>query len=552
MKERMPFAMPIVGGLVLLALVLFVLPDSLFSGFGISRHTGGVSESERVAGSVKTEDETGSGLATFDPLAAQWAALMARLGSKNARPNETLLSFDSAEAMKAFLDRADEAGLKILGKIDALNMVRVGYDDLNDLRDDMRAHPGDYAGAGPNYLVQIPTVPSLENRPEQREVGFDDGALAFMGVKGDISTWGKGVTIAILDTGVTAHPAFTNGRVTSIDIGMGLTGTSDADGHGTAVASLAGGGMTGAAGVAPAANLLSIRVTDSDGVSDLFTLAQGIQTAVDAGAKVINISLGAYNDSSVLSRMIDYADRHGSIIVAAAGNDQSSTMTWPAANPLVISVGAVDAVGQQVSFSNSGENLSATAPGLGLNAAWPGGQIVSFDGTSGSAPLMSGAIAAMLSLNPKLTARQAASLVTTYSADAGAPGPDPRYGNGTVDIGYALNFGNTAYLDPSISSQYFHPDENSMEFVVQNRSGSGVSSLTLDINAAGVSQSIAVPFLQAGERWSYTVPIDQARLTTETQLQYSSRLRLPAGLTDVNPGNNGKMSVVFKPTVAAP
>jgi hypothetical protein len=545
MKEKTPFILPVVCGLVLLAIVLFLLPNSVFDGFGQRRGSGGsLGDEDRVAGKIKDEESPAATL-PFDPLTAQWAALMARLSSKNARPNETILSFDSPEAMKAFLDRADAAGLKILGKLDSLNMVRVGYDDLAQLRADMRDHPGDYTGAGPNYLVRIPDVPT-ENRPQQQEVGFGDGALGFMGVKGDISNWGKGVTIAVLDTGISEHPAFVSGRVKAIDIGMGITGTSDADGHATAVASLAGGSAAGATGVAPASNLLSIRVTDSEGVSDLFTLAQGIQTAVDAGAKVINISLGSDYDSPVLSRMIDYADSHGSVIVASAGNDQSSRLSWPAANPLTVSVGAVDAVGQQLTFSNSGDTLSATAPGLGLSTAWPGNQIVSFDGTSGSAPLMAGAIAAVMSLNPSLTARQAASLLTTYSADAGAPGQDPDYGYGTVDIGYAINHANPAYIDTSISSQYFHADQGSMEFVVQNRSGSAVSDMTLSINAAGVKEEVAVPYLQAGERWSYTVPVDQARLNKEGQLTYISQLRNPSGLSDANPGNNGKASVVFK------
>ncbi len=552
MKEKSPFILPLLFGLVLLMVVFFLLPDSLFSGDSRSRGgAGGLGEEERVAGRVKSTDETEEPRVAsrgVDPATAAWLNLMRQINSKNSRHNEAILSFDSKEAMDAFLARANAAGLKVLGKIDSLNAVRVGFDDPMALRDDMAAHPGDYENAGANYLVEVPSVPSVENRPQQQEVGFGDGALAFMGVKGDISSWGKGVTIAILDTGITSHPAFASGRVKAIDIGMGLTGTTETDGHGTAVGSLAGGTSAGAQGVAQASNLLSIRVTGADGMSDMFTLAQGIQTAVDNGAKVINISLGAYNDSSVLSRMIDYADSHGAVIVAAAGNDKASSLTWPAANPKVISVGAVDAVGQQVSFSNSGEGLSATAPGLGLSTAWLDGGLVSFDGTSGSAPLMSGAIAAVMSLNPSLTAKQAAALLTTYSADAGAPGQDPQYGYGTVDVGYALNYSNPNYIDTAISSQYFHADQGSMEFVVQNRSGQAVSGMTLNINAAGTPAVVQVPYLQAGERWSYTIPVDQSLLSTSGQLAYTSQLKNPNGIVDQNPGNNGKASVVFKIT----
>jgi hypothetical protein len=547
MKEKMPYALPVAAGLVLLALVLFLLPGSLFEGFGFGLLRGGrAGDEERLAGRDKHFEEERSARPASDPSAELLAKLLMQLLSKEAIKNEAILTFDSDEALKAFLARADAAGLRVLGTIDGLRMVRVGFDDLAAMRKDMRDHAGDYSNAGANYYVYIPDVPSAENRPQQSEVGFGDGMLAFMGVKGDFSNWGKGVKIAILDSGVSAHSAFAKGRVQYIDIGQGLTGTGDADGHGTAVAALAGGTAAGATGVAPASDLLSIRVTNAEGTSDMFTLAQGIQAAVDAGAKVINISLGAYNDSTVLSRMIEYADSKGAIIVASAGNDTASQLTWPAADPRVISVGAVDALGQQASFSNSGEGLTSTAPGLGLNTAWPGEQIVSFDGTSGSAPLMSGAIAAVMSMNPNLTARQAAELLTTYSADAGAPGQDPQFGYGTVDVGYAMNFANPNYYDPSISSQYFNPETGTVEFVVQNRSAKPVAGLTLTVNAAGDRQDVSVPTLDPGARWSYTVPVSQSQLVQQGELTYTSQLKNPNGIIDQNPGNNRKASVVFK------
>lgn len=547
MKEKTPLLVPIAIGLVLLAVLLFMLPDSIFGGFGRNGlGRGGAGDDERLAGKgqvaeVERTVETGR-----DPSAELLAALLMKLSGSEVKPNEAILKFKDADALKDFLARADQAGLKVLGTLDKLNMVRVGYDDLRALRDELRDHAGDYDAYGANYFVHIPAVPDQENRPQQQEVPFGENMLAFMGVKGNFSTWGKDVTIAILDSGISPHAAFAAGRVRSIDIGMGLNGTSESDGHATAVAALAGGAAAGATGVAPASSLLSIRVTNSEGTSDIFTLAQGIQTAVDNGARVINISLGAYQNSPVLSEMITYATERGSIIVAAAGNDQAAQLTWPAADPRVVSVGAVDALGQQVSFSNSGANLSATAPGLGLSTAWPGNQIVSFDGTSGSAPLMAGAIAAVMSLNPNLSAQQAAGMLTTYSADAGAPGQDPSFGYGTVDIGYALNFANPEYLDPSISSQYFNAEKGQVEFVVQNRSGQVVSGVKLNVNAAGESSVIDVPNLQPGELWTWAVPVNRTQLEAEGQLAYISQLRNPPGLVDQNTGNNRKASVVFK------
>ncbi len=548
MKDKVPYAAPLAIGLLLLAAVLVLLPSGLLFDFGWNRdrNRGGAGDTDPWGkGPRLEENQEAASLVSGDPSDSLLAALLAQLASKNAPDNEAILTFKDEAALKDFLARANAAGLKVLDTLG--NSVRVGFDDLNALRGDMRDHYGDYAGAGGNYDVYIPEVPQ-EERQQQSEVGFGEGALAFMGIKGNFTSYGKGVTIAVLDSGVTKHSTFTGARLKYIDVGQGLTGTADADGHATAVAALAAGAAPGSIGVAPSADILSIRVTGQDGTSDMFTLAKGIQAAADAGAKVINISLGAYQSSSVLTRAIDYAYERGAVIVAAAGNDQAGQLTWPAADSRVISVGGVDALGQQLTFSNSGDQLQATAPGLELQTAWPGNQTTSFDGTSGSSPLMAGAIAAVLSQYPQLSAQQAAQLLTTYSADAGAPGRDSSFGWGTVDVGYALNANNPSYLDPSISSQHFDAERGVMEFVVQNRSGAAVDGLILGLNAVGIQSQVGVPALAPGERWRHIVHIDPSRLLTEGELTYTSRLINPNGLTDQNPGNNRKGSVVFKPS----
>ena len=113
----------------------------------------------------------------------------------------------------------------------------------------------------------------------------------------DIECRSNPLTIAILDTGVLPDTTFGSGRLRSLDIGLGtVAGRGEEDGHGTAVAALAAGSDADAPGVAPAASLLSIRVTDTRSTSDTFTIAHAIVAAVDAGAKIINVSLGGYAD----------------------------------------------------------------------------------------------------------------------------------------------------------------------------------------------------------------------------------------------------------------
>ena len=322
------------------------------------------------------------------PLEISLARLRSLVVSRDARPNEATLTFNDDAAYRRFLVRARAQDLTVISQLNALRSVRVRFERLESLQKDLARNGGDYADAAANYFLRIPEKPAKADRADVTQVPLRNGTLAFLGADGDRSTWGRGVTLAILDSGVNAlDPTFT-GRVRTLDVGAGsLPSTTGESGHGTSVASLAAGISADAPGVAPAANIISIRVTGADGRSDIFTVAQGILAAVDAGAQVINISLGGYATTAVLNAAIAYAESHGTVIVAAAGNDQATQLTWPAADTRVVSVGAVDAVGQQVTFSNSSPQLQITAPGYGVQTAWLDGQRVYVDGTSASAPV---------------------------------------------------------------------------------------------------------------------------------------------------------------------
>ncbi|MDC0504110.1 S8 family serine peptidase, partial [Verrucomicrobiales bacterium] len=98
--------------------------------------------------------------------------------------------------------------------------------------------------------------------------------------------------------------------------------------------------------MAPASDILSIRVLDAEGLGNSYTVASGIVTAVDSGASVINLSVGGYSDSTVLREAVAYAIDSGVAVVAAAGNDGSNAPSYPAAYEGVVGVSAVDAEGQ--------------------------------------------------------------------------------------------------------------------------------------------------------------------------------------------------------------
>lgn len=198
------------------------------------------------------------------------------------------------------------------------------------------------------------------------------------------------VTIAVLDTGVDAGVGDLAGRVTGA--------TNDPNGHGTALASIAAAAVDGAGidGVAPGAQILSIAVLDADGVGRDSDVVAGIVEAADAGADVILMGFSGPTFSQALQDAVDYAWAQGSVLVAAAGNDGSSALAYPAANAKVVGVAASDEGDGLWSGSNTGDHLSVAAPGVGIVAGAVGGGTRSVTGTSAASAVAAGVAAALV------------------------------------------------------------------------------------------------------------------------------------------------------------
>lgn len=275
---------------------------------------------------------------------------------------EGLINFTSKEGYQDFLNSLSSKGLTLIAQSDRLFAVRVRFSDLSQLEGIKGAD------ISPNYAITVPAPPAAS--AQAGAVGFGNSALYSIGVTGDNSSWGAGVTVAVIDSGVNDHIALKDG-VTHLALTELAVGTEQLS-HGTAVASIISGNHSSTPGVAPASDILSIRVTNGNGASDTFTLAQGIIAAVDGGAQVINISMGSPSSSSVLANAVAYAQDQGAVIVASAGNEGIDTLSYPAAYPGVISVGAIEANGEHLDFSNQGDNLTITAPGYEVAAAWGG------------------------------------------------------------------------------------------------------------------------------------------------------------------------------------
>ncbi|MYW65140.1 type VII secretion-associated serine protease mycosin [Streptomyces sp. SID8379] len=275
------------------------------------------------------------------------------------------------------------------------------------------------------------------------------------------TTKGKGITVAVLDTGVDdEHPDLTGNVLAGKDlIGFGAErGDRPWARHGTAIASvIAGHGHgkdhgDGVMGVAPEAKILPVRVILEDGDSSRAkaretrgnALADGIRWAADHGADVINLSLG--DDSSTAHAeaseddAIQYALKKGVSVVASAGNggEKGDHISYPAAYPGVITATAVDATGTRASFSTRRWYATVAAPGRGIVTADPDRKYYSAWGTSAASAFVSGAVALIRAAHPGLTPAQIKQLVEGTAQDPPDGGRDDSRGFGMVDPAAAI------------------------------------------------------------------------------------------------------------------
>ncbi|ARI76449.1 S8 family peptidase [Halobacillus mangrovi] len=200
--------------------------------------------------------------------------------------------------------------------------------------------------------------------------------------------------IAVIDTGVDYnHPDLDGKTIKGYDFVDNDNDPMDLNNHGTHVAGTAAAetnNARGVAGMAPNTNILAVRALDASGSGSLNDIADAIRYSADAGAEVINLSLGCNCDTQTLENAVNYAWSKGSVIIAAAGNDGVSTTFEPASYTNVIAVGAVDQYNRKASFSNYGTWVDVTAPGVSIASTTPNNGYMYMSGTSMASPHVAG------------------------------------------------------------------------------------------------------------------------------------------------------------------
>jgi subtilisin family serine protease len=275
---------------------------------------------------------------------------------------------------------------------------------------------------------------------------------------------GRGITIAVVDSGVQADIPELRGKVLpgADFIGNGSDGRTDYDGeefsHGTAMASLiaAARGFGDIEGLAPAAKILPIAVPLASvvhrGEPPKNATALAIRYAADHGARIISMSLGGPRYEAedrvpcpdATQDAVLHALAKGALVVAASGNSgaSGSPVEEPGVCLGVVSVGAVDARLHVTEFSSRHSYLSVTAPGSDIATLTrePGSAFVG-DGTSHATALASAALALIWSKYPHENARQVLNRLLATVTDRGPKGPDPAYGAGVIDPAAAIAAG---------------------------------------------------------------------------------------------------------------
>lgn len=402
----------------------------------------------------------------------------------------------SRATLASFLDTKLEAYKKQMGLSSGSNTLALSATADEKARENARKyetlrhikrmnHSAGIALAEPNYLRQAYLTPDDQfynlqwhypamNLPQAWDITTGTPA------SGD-------VVVAVVDTGVfLAHPDLTNKLVDGFDFISDISNALDGDGiddnpddpgdslsagasswHGTHVAGTVAAETnngTGAAGVSWGAKIMPLRVLGARGGSS-YDIMQSVRFAArmsnDSGtipaqrADIINLSLGGEGSSISEENLYQEVYDSGVIIVAAAGNDNTDRLSFPASYPGVISVSALDAVDQRAPYSNFGSAIDIAAPGGDATVDRGGdgqpdgvlstlvddssGQrraILSFyQGTSMAAPHVAGMIALMKAVHPGLTPQEVDTLLMSGSMtrDAGTPGVDNIFGYGVAD-----------------------------------------------------------------------------------------------------------------------
>lgn len=344
----------------------------------------------------------------------------------------------------------------------------------------------------------------------------------------DYTTGSSKIIIAVLDTGIAqAHPEFAGRILPGYDVVNDDDDPEDDYGHGTHVAGIAAAAINngiGVAGICGGCSILPVKVLNDHNAGTWSGVAEGIVYAVDHHANIIVLSLGSKTKSKIIEDAVNYAIAHNVLIVAAAGNANSSENFYPAAFDGVLGVGATGKHDERWSLSNYGAYVDVVAPGDNIYSTYndldkPNGGYTYLSGTSMATPQVAGLAGLLFSQYPTRTVAEVEQLIESTAIDLGTPGRDDQFGYGRIAPLAALaNITQTQLASAQLSGTIWQDDDaNGLRGASELHPLSGIKIDIYDdkMNLVSVATSN-----EAGD-WA------AARLFAET---YTVRPEPPAGM----------------------
>ncbi len=283
----------------------------------------------------------------------------------------------------------------------------------------------------------------------------------------------KSVVVAVIDTGVQLnHPDLSaqmwtnpnetqngvdddnNGFVDDVrgwNFVSGNNNPNDDNEHGTHCSGIIAATRGNGVGIAGTANvtIMPLKVLDDQGRGTGSDIMQAVQYAADNGASIVSMSLGGGGFDEAEAEIYRDVIARGVVVIAASGNESSNQIGFPSAYEGVISVGATDINDQIADFSNTGEGLAISAPGVDVLSTVPGSGYDSFSGTSMATPYVAGVAALLRSVDANMSVDTVRQRLMDSADDLGAPGYDTVFGAGRVNARKALANDTTPNPNPS-------------------------------------------------------------------------------------------------------
>lgn len=302
---------------------------------------------------------------------------------------------------------------------------------------------GEVAWVEDDFIISVSTACFFVRRPRlrPRKQSMPWGITRVKAPEAWGSATGKGVRVAVLDTGIDmTHPDIRANIAGGFDCINETTNVVDDNGHGTHVAGTIAAldDDFGVVGVAPEARLYAVKAFDSGGQGQVSDIVQGMEWCIANRVQIINMSFGTVDSSKALTMAIEKAAQAGIVMVAAAGNDgRRDGVLYPARDPNVIAVAASTRDDRIASFSNSGGQVAIAAPGEDIYSTYRDGGYKSLTGTSMACPHVTGVAALLLSVSPGLARDDVREIVCGTATKLSGFSPDQQ-GSGVVNAGAAV------------------------------------------------------------------------------------------------------------------